>query len=230
MASRILARNALILSIGCSGVSVAAAGNKIPVEYCQNARLITEKAVICHNNPEFVHWGKQCLERFEALVERESKSLSQGFTPIELSRQSKKFGVSGSDYAQTVARLDYLIGLNQVAIHDVQQYLQRLITPIDDRYLEEVKCFTVNRGRLREILAQFEKKLSELSGARTVAFANKGTSSDREAAITTTLSPGAVKGGQAATGTGQIEKGGSKKSSSDVTGTKEDEAKRRKRN
>ena len=87
---------------------------------------------------------------------------------------------SDLDYASSISELNSLIEINELAIREVDGYLKHLITPIDDRYLEEVKCFTDNRREIQKILSEFQDKKRELEKIRKISVEYQNASMNRK--------------------------------------------------
>ncbi len=234
--------NGMALWLAISGIwylPIAQAADSIAAPFCTTADQIDEHTESCDDNDAFIIQGDACLDRFDKLVAEKAAGMQKNFVKNDGKYQKLNFNTSLKDYNLSSAALAQLIGFNQQAISDVTEYLDATVTPEDtdspdategmdpQAWADSWSCYGDTRTSIREILQDFQNRLSSLQAAKAIVDGNGATSGGRQenvGAITDT--PNKMAKGTKGQGSGKpVPKGKSQNPSSDITGVKEDEQK-----
>lgn len=210
---------------------------KIKASFCQPMDKIEEQIYSCEENDHYLEFGEACLDKLDA----ESKAVS-AFLPMVFSknadqRQAGKFDSSIQDEQKASAALAYLIGTTELAMREVHAYRENLAYPPDhdeedvtggnlDTYLASVDCYAANHRNLNSLLEDFDRRLNELKAAKKVADAHTVKSQlNRKNIDVSSAVNQKIVGGQGL-GAAAVKPSSQRQTASDITGTKEDKAKR----
>jgi hypothetical protein len=202
------------------------------------------KAADCTHNPRYVKAASACWKRFEAaavLAKKQLESELKNAQGKESKGQTAQQGKSSVAYRKAQATLGKLEAEAGSALAELDQYLDNIVLPEDfgseaimasfggvGPFLEAQACYSENRALVEEVYSRFEEEKKNLQIARKSA-ATGGQVSDTHGSDMGSLVREKAKARAVPTKIPLESKGnGSKNSSSDITGGKEDEAKRKK--
>lgn len=209
--------------------------SKPPVSFCTQAGRIVASIEMCEDNDLFLQQGENCL----TALDNESKSvagiLPAGFSDNLSQKQKSKFGSANQDYKATSASLAYLIAVTNTAIGEIKTYKENLALPPDsdepdvtggnvEGYAMRVDCYGTNKENLDSLLEDFDKRLGQLRSAKAIADASGLTSATRQQQVDASSTAPIIRGQGKPSG---IPTGIPQNRDSDVTGIKENDAKKK---
>lgn len=214
----------------------AAHGNELKVlgNFCVPAAELFERAEMCEDNYLFVQSADSCVERLNREVAAATAELNKNFVKNDGKNQSLNFNSSLRDYNISSKTLARLISINKQAIADVTAYYPSLMEPEDleeagEEWGESVACWARSRRAILHVTSVLKTKLANLEHTKRIADAHDSTSNRRE------VNNGVITGGKAgakqttAAGAGtRVPAGKSVNGTSDISGVKEDKAKKAK--
>jgi hypothetical protein len=211
---------------------------KVKASFCQPLEMIEGQIFSCEENDFYLEHGEACLDKLDAESKAVSAFLPSVFSKNTDQRQAGKFDSSIQDEQKASAALAYLIGTTELAMKEIQVYRENLAYPPDhdeedvtggnlEGYLASVDCYAANRRNLNSLLEDFDRRLNELRAAKRVADAHAAKSQlNRKNIDVSSASAQKIVGGRGAGAAVPAKSGAQRQTASDITGTREDKAKR----
>lgn len=138
-----------------------AAGLVVPTSFCPSAKNIQSKSKGCEDNGSFTQAAKSCMGNIDAAA----KKLGLDIKALERTGAQSQRGdmkKAAEEYFQLTQKLDYIIGVTEVATIDVYNYAEHLYRPEDEAENEaddmKVPCFGDNVDALENIAKQLQQK------------------------------------------------------------------------
>lgn len=229
------------------GLMPASAGAAVKIS-CPSLQSLEENASECGDNNYFQQAGRQCLKAFEKAIQQRSVLAQAQLAASNLAlvdkagnSQNHNFGGSEADYDISQEALAELIDAGKKARNSVDDYLKHIYFPEDFDAPEEIigdpmefldnnACYAEVESDLKSVLKKIDQHLAELAKTKEASKIRGNTSGSREG-LQNSLTTGVSRASDGSAGAQPVpKKGNSQKSNSDITGIKEDEAKRQKRN
>jgi|GEM_PF-5005440 len=210
------------------------AGLKVVGNFCVPAAELYERAEMCEDNYLFVQSADSCVERLNREVAAATAELNKNFVKNDGKNQSLNFNSSLRDYSASSSTLARLISINKQAIADVTAYYPSLMEPEDleeagEEWGESVGCWARSRKAILHVARVLKAKLANLENAKRIADAHDSTSNRRE--VNNNVITGGTAGAKQTTAAGagaRVPAGKSVNGKSDISGVKEDKAKKAK--
>jgi hypothetical protein len=138
-----------------------AAGLVVPTSFCASAKNLQSKSKGCEDNGSFTQAAKKCMGDIDVAA----KKLGLDIKALERTGAQSQRGdmkKAAEEYFQLTRKLDYIIGLTEVATIDVYNYAEHIFRPEDEAEKEEddmqVPCFGDNVEALENIAKQLQQK------------------------------------------------------------------------
>lgn len=210
---------------------------KVPAQFCAPAEANLSRIHSCEDNDLYLEKGEECLTRLDSESKAITGAVIGAFSANNEQKQAGKMASAKQDLVASSAGLAYLIGTTELALAQIAEYKDGLIYPEDwyeedanegdvAAYVKSVECYGLNHENLESLEQDFQRRLGELKKAKQVADSFAATTQERRGKldagpIMQNKKLGGV--GQGSAGAAAVEQGGKP---SDITGTKEDKAKR----
>jgi hypothetical protein len=132
----------------------------VPMSFCGDARKLQSAAKGCEDNAAFARKAKDCL----GLLSVEAKKLNLDIKSLQRQGTKSQQGdmkLAAKEYFELTQKLDYIIGLTEVARIDAFNFREHMIRPEDDEDEKEVmaaECFGGNIKSLMNTANEMEKQ------------------------------------------------------------------------
>lgn len=140
------------------------AGLTVPSSFCASAKNIQSKSKGCEGNGGFTQSAKKCLGDIDVAATKlgiDIKAIRQ----VGAQSQRGDMKKAAEQYFQLTRKLDYIIGLTEVAKIDVYNYAEHLYRPEDEGADHaanmKIPCFGDNVNALGKIAKQLDQKQRE---------------------------------------------------------------------
>ena len=210
-------------------------------EFCASRFKLRHSIFMCYENSTYAEQAGACSDRFRELVHGKQKELSGLFSKQLAGRkgdaQNQQFQLTQKDYATTDATLVEAINLGRGARQELVFYLDDVVPPhnwplalgrfpgMHHPYVQELfraaGCYKEAMEGVERAIQDMDRMIAELEATRAKTAQLFKTSGSREAQLDL------LKGLGGASGTIASGSGSSQAGASDVTGLREDKAKRK---
>jgi|GEM_PF-5339157 len=191
---------------------------------CENPAQLDGRIQYCSQNEFAAESAKECQRKVVESIELAKRELNGFYQMADagtISRQQFKFQHSASDYAQTQDKLNTLIDQITDNMLWVAEYPTVMLDDLDTSETS-VPCYLKNYEVVKSVVEDLDQKITELKMTEAAIEALRSGSHRRDGEVSS------LKENSVLAQVAQIGSGTSKNQASDVTGTLEDKAKRRK--
>lgn len=191
---------------------------------CETPADLDSRIVFCSDNAKAAQVAKACLAELDRAFQEAGPELQKFFDAEkgQLSlHQKKDFKVSGADHERARAKLTSLIDTATYNLHLMREYPPVMLDVAEEDVedpSEHSQCFTENYEVVKTVVADLDRKVTELKRTRKVTVALKGAINVSESKLDN-------KSTQLAAQAPDMRSGKSDNGASDVTGIKESKAK-----
>lgn len=133
----------------------------VPTSFCPSAKSLQSKSQGCEDNGSFTQSAKKCMGDIDAAAVKLGLDI-KALRRMGAQSQRGDMKKAADEYFQLTRKLDYIIGLTEVAKIDVYNYTEHLYRPEDEGETEDenmkIACFGDNVDSLEKIAKQLDQK------------------------------------------------------------------------